>query len=86
MHCAVDAVPACKATPEKKPPTGWTRGSGRRIIVGVCARDKKARSKAMTEILSRLDKRTFEVRGEPRKGACMGGWAFVKGLGLGKTA
>ena len=50
------------AAPAPAPQTmHWTRGSGRRIIVGVCAREKKAKSKAMNEILSRLDNKKFEV-------------------------
>ena len=42
-------------------PGHWTRGAGRKIIVGVCAREKKAKSKAMNEILSRLDRKKFQV-------------------------
>lgn len=61
LSCRPCPVPALRGTPEKKPPSGWIRGGGRRIIVGVCARDKKAKSKAMTEILSRFDKKIFEV-------------------------
>jgi len=54
-------APAPIVIPNPTHPGHWTRGSGRRIIVGVCAREKKARSKAMTEILSRLDPKKFEL-------------------------
>lgn len=54
------AVPTI-VIPTPNNPGHWTRGSGRRIIVGVCAREKKAKSKAMNEILSRLDPKKFEV-------------------------
>jgi hypothetical protein len=33
-----------------------------KITVGICARDKKAQSKHMASILSRLDPKRFEVR------------------------
>lgn len=33
----------------------------KKVIVGICARDKKAKSKAMAEILGRLPKEVFEV-------------------------
>lgn len=56
--------PSAPAPPVTPPPTNlsWTRGSGRRILVGICAREKKVKSKAMTEILSRFDSKKFEVR------------------------
>lgn len=53
LSTAIPVIPACEA------PVDAT--SSDRIRLGICAMDKKARSKPMAEILSRLDETLFHV-------------------------
>ena len=53
LSTAIPLIPACEAPAEGT--------SSDRIRLGICAMDKKARSKPMAEILSRLDETLFHV-------------------------